>query len=246
MTNDQIFTAGAGGARDVIHPSTPRAARGGYTLVEMMVALAIGSVVVGGAMAGIVFLQKSYAATEQYAVNLADQSRLMDYLTLDLRRAVKADAPTTDGSGNVNGLTLYVPGYYTDPLSLNTPNTPRVYMDRAYYSPTVATTGLPPPVKVIYRQQPSFPDPYLGTLFNVITRQEGALRETSVAAGMDAFPEVTFDSAAGVAGVPFKDALRARIKVVFRPRYQTPVTPGSNTFVLHGLTFLRNNDIQQR
>ena len=215
----------------------------GYTLVEVLMAMALGSVVLGAAVTAMIFLQKSYAATEQYAVNLADQSRLMDYLTLDLRRAVNATF-TTDGAGQVNGFVLSVPNYYAD-AGLTTPNPPRIYLERAYYSSTPATSALPAPVTITYRQRPSFLDPKLGTLSNVVTRQENAFEETAVAAGMDAFPEITFEDAAGRAGVPFREALRARLKVVFRPRFQTPATPSSNTFVLHGLTFLRNNDTQQ-
>ena len=204
-----------------------------------MIALALGSVVTGAAMASMLFLQKSYAATEQYAVNLADQSRLMDYLTLDLRRAINASF-TTDGSGATNSLTLSVPDYYaaTDPPA---PNIPRIYVNSASYTPPGTA-----PVTIIYRQRPTFNDPSLGTLFNVVTRQEGALVETSVAAGMEAFPTVVFDAADGRSGVAFGDALRARLKIVFRPRFQTPATPGSNTFVLHGLTFLRNNETRRQ
>ncbi len=221
----------------------PRRARPGFTLVELMMALAIGSVVMGAAIGSIVFLQKSYAATEQYAVNLADQARLMDFLTLDLRRAVAPPPGTPVDPADT--LTLFVPGYYADP-SLNTPNSPRVYQQtRAYYSPTVATSALPLPVAVTYRQRPSFTDPRLGKLLNVITRQEGTLVETAVAAGMDAFPEIKFYDAAGSSVALFKNALSARVKVVFRPHFQTPATPSSNSFVLHGLTFLRNNDTRQ-
>lgn len=211
-----------------------------FTLVELLVAMTIGSVVLGAATAAIVFLQKSYAATEQYAVNLADQSRLMDYLTLDLRRATAATF-TTDGSGVTNGLNLSIPPYYTA-TSPPTPNTPRVYINAAYYGASPNA----PPVAIAYRFYPSFPDPKLGTVLNAVTRQEGADGETAVAAGLDAaFPEIIFEAADGTTGVSFARALRARLKIVFRPRFQTPATPSSNVIVLHGLTFLRNNDTQQ-
>ena len=211
----------------------------GFTLVEVVMALALGSVVMAAVLAAMVFLQKSYAATEQYAVNLADQSRLMDYLTLDLRRAVNVTF-TTDASGQTNGLTISVPPYYSsaDPFS---PNTPRIYLAAAYYGSTPGAL----PLAITYRQRASFNDPRLGLLLNVVTRQESGGPEAAVAAGMDAFPEVIFDAADGTSGVPFTKALRARLKVVFRPHFQTPATPSSNTFVLHGLVFLRNNDAQR-
>ena len=69
--------------------------RAAYTLVELMMAMAMTAVVVVAALSGIVALQKSYAATEQYASGMADQARLLDYLALDLRRAMTISATAT-------------------------------------------------------------------------------------------------------------------------------------------------------
>ena len=179
-------------------------------------------------------------------MNLADQSRLMDYLTLDLRRATDANT-TPDASGQPVSLRLTVPNYYAD-AGQTTPNPPRLKRGVAYYRPDKSNPSDPDPpttTTITYQQRASFNDFKVGMLYNVVTRQEDGYSEVAVAAGMDSFPVVTFDAADGRSGVPFKDARQARLKVVFRPRFQTPATPGSNTIVLHGLTYLRNNDVQK-
>ncbi len=140
-----------------------------FTLAEVMVAMAIGTVVCAMSMYGILFLQKSYAATEQYALSMTDQMRVLDYLSMDLRRAV---AVTVDNTNN--NLTMTLPSYYTysgatDPNHVNPqPVLPVVSADAqsAVYSPGTgpgtATPGvwyrfedadqIAPPPRVFHRR----------------------------------------------------------------------------------------------
>lgn len=214
-----------------------RRAATGFTLLEVVVAMALGSVVFAAALAGIIFLQKSYAATEQYATSLADQTRLLDYLAMDLRRATAATLTTSGGV--TTGLTLKLPNYYVDPNVPNAPNAPKLNLQAPYYDsgndPTTSIT-------VVYSLKASFSDPKAGTLLKAITRKEGAGRESAVAAGMFAFPDVTFWDSSGAQVATFEPAVQAHFTLSFNPMFQTPATPDTNKITLHALTFLRNND----
>lgn len=87
-----------------------RRSNGGYTLIELMMSTAIFSTVCAALLMAFVSLQRSYAATKDFAINHADQMRISDYLALDLRRAIAVQAAQND-------TTLYIPAYYTPRLS---------------------------------------------------------------------------------------------------------------------------------
>ena len=211
-------------------PGRLRAVAAGFTIAELVVAGGLGSVVFAAALAAVVNLQKSYTATEQYATSLTDQMRLVDYLSMDLRRAKKV---LFDLDGN--GMTLELPDYYYYNASdlkhvYPLPNTPKVPDDhsRAIYGNTVS------PPQVYYHFTAST---------GIITREEALARQpiTGVAPGQQpvaskvaAFPAITLDN-------PAKPLL-ARITATFHPMFQTPGTPDTNTITLHNVTFMRNND----
>lgn len=217
-------------------PLARRRTRGGFgfTLLEVVVSMALGSVVFAAALAAIVFLQKSYAATEQYASNLADQMRLIDYLAMDLRRAVNAEFVTS--GGKTTGLTLTLVDYYTTD---GVPNPPRLNLLAPYYGADPTST-----FKVFYLFQATYSDLRAGLLLNAVTRQERSTTspKTVVAAGMESFPDIKFYTPAEVETTVFQDALKSTLRIAFKPMFQTPATSNSNTIVLHGMTFLRNND----
>jgi hypothetical protein len=87
-------------------PRTVRRRLAGYTLIEMLMAAAVRGIVLAVLVAGSVALQRSFAATLDYATGQNDQMRIMDYLAVDLRRALTI---TPDGA---NGVTLTLPDYY--------------------------------------------------------------------------------------------------------------------------------------
>ena len=101
-----------------------RRGRFAYTLIEMLMASAITSILLSALVAGSIALQRSFAATLDYAIGQNDQMRIMDYLNVDLRRALTVDP---DGTG---GVTVGLPNYYN--------------ADGTVKSPTiVSTTGWP-------------------------------------------------------------------------------------------------------
>lgn len=63
--------------------------RSGFTIVELLIASMVTSVVLGGAATGIVALQRSFGNSKHYAEGLNDGCRLADYICRDLRNAIK-------------------------------------------------------------------------------------------------------------------------------------------------------------
>ena len=102
--------------------------------------------------------------------------------------------------------------------------------------PDPAVPAVPDPT-ITYQWQPTY---------DAVTRQDGSGTPITIAAGMKSFPEIVFYAADGTTRGTFQEAIQARVKVVFLPRFQTPLTPSSNAIVLHGLTYLRNHDLQKQ
>lgn len=217
--------------------ATVTAARAAFTLTEVIMALGLGAVVTAAALAGIVGLQRGYAASEQYGAGMADQMRLTDSLAMDLRRATGV---TRDADGL--GLTLTLPDFYRyDPNDTRRanplPNTPVVPADhsRALYQ-SAAPAPSPAP-RVVYR---------FDAARRQVTREEvpagqpnptgTAPARQDVAGNMAAFPTFVFDNAS--------TPLTAHVTVSFHPTFATAATPENNTITIHNLTFLRNNDFR--
>jgi prepilin-type N-terminal cleavage/methylation domain-containing protein len=101
----------------------------GFTVVELLCAAAISLVVIAGATSGVIALQKSFDGTQQYASGMNDGSRLIDYISRDLRNAVKVTkvvggVPTAFKSGSIDvegtdQLSISVPDYYMSNTRLN-------------------------------------------------------------------------------------------------------------------------------
>src|SRR3954447_18957869 len=102
----------------------------GFTMAEMMIAMAGSAIIIGALLFSSIGLQRAFRASELYAAAQADQRRLLDYVTRDLRRAVGiAMSTSVNGSDatkvgttpvtveNDIGLILTLPGYYKN----NTP-----------------------------------------------------------------------------------------------------------------------------
>jgi type II secretory pathway component PulJ len=78
---------------------------GGYAIAELIISLSIFSAISLGLVMGFTSLERSYAATTDFALNHADQMRISDYMALDLRRATSLSAAEND-------TTIYIPAYY--------------------------------------------------------------------------------------------------------------------------------------
>jgi prepilin-type N-terminal cleavage/methylation domain-containing protein len=85
--------------------TSSEAHRSGWTLTELLVAMAVASVMTAGVIAGAITIQRSFAASRHHVDSQAQQMRLMDFMGLDLRRALTVG--TADG-----GLQITIPDYY--------------------------------------------------------------------------------------------------------------------------------------
>jgi hypothetical protein len=138
-----------------------------FTLGEMMIGLAGSVIVIGALLFGSIGLQKSLHASELYAAYQADQRRILDYLSRDLRRSISiASATTMSGSAaatlaagsitveNQTALVLTLPGYYQgNEPGANDYDRPLAVMaadDRVDYG---TAAGLAPGVTVIFRRE---------------------------------------------------------------------------------------------
>jgi hypothetical protein len=112
-----------------------------FSLAELMIAAAVGTLAMAAAFSGAVTIQRTLVASEEFAADKSEQTRLSDYLALDLRRAISVTGP----DANVL-LTIKMPDYYDD---AGNPITPKVTKtpEYTYVSGYGAT-----PVTVVYRK----------------------------------------------------------------------------------------------
>ena len=140
----------------------------GFTLPEVMIAAAIGGVVIGAFLVAATTLQRAFVATQAYSASKRDQMRLTDYLALDLRRALTVQSTAT---GNTI-LTVTIPDYYD---SDGVPRIPTI-------SKLVANYGNPnAPVTVVYSRQGSS-----------VYRKEGNKPQAEIASNVEDF-QVTIE-----------------------------------------------------
>jgi prepilin-type N-terminal cleavage/methylation domain-containing protein len=111
----------------------------GFSLIEMMVTIAISSVALGAVLTSSISLQKSFNAIDAYFGTHMQQIRIVDYLSRDVKRGLVV---TT--SADLQTVTVTVPNYIIqagDPEAVANPDlvgTPR--------TPTVAYTASGPQV----------------------------------------------------------------------------------------------------
>jgi Tfp pilus assembly protein PilW len=95
---------------------TCRSLKSAFTLVEMLISVACGTMILAAVLTAGIALQRSFAAVEGYSVAEGDQLRVLDYIAMDCRRASSASVAN-------NVLTLTLPVYYTS-ASSGTPVAP--------------------------------------------------------------------------------------------------------------------------
>lgn len=198
---------------------------GGFTLAELMLSIAIGSVVCAVSMTGIVFLQKSYAATEQYALSMSDQMRVLHYLSMDLRRSTDVTIDSVNKS-----LTLTLPAYYVYNAGDTTHQNPLPVL------PTIATDSQ----HALYTAGKGAQTPSICYRFDPPTNQLQRREYFSdgndtgwqtVASQLNGFPTITQDPV---------NLLKYTIAISFTPAFQTLDTPDSNVITLSSTVYLRN------
>jgi Tfp pilus assembly protein PilW len=141
--------------------------QGAFTLAEVMVGMAGSVIVIGALLFGAFGLQRSLHASEMYASYQANQRRILDYLSRDLRRSIGiASATSISGSGatklvsgsitveNQTALVLTLPAYYQgNEPGVNNYDQPLPVVaanDQLGYG---TTSGLAPGVTVIFRKE---------------------------------------------------------------------------------------------
>ena len=95
--------------------------RSGFTLTEMMIAMAASSVVLGTTLTSSTSLQKSFKAVDSYFATHMQQIRIVDYLSRDVKRGLVV---TT--SVDKQTVTIIVPNYTIekgDPEYIANPDT---------------------------------------------------------------------------------------------------------------------------
>jgi prepilin-type N-terminal cleavage/methylation domain-containing protein len=102
----------------------------GFSLIEMMVTIAISSVALGAVLTSSISLQKSFNAIDAYFGTHMQQIRIVDYLSRDVKRGLVV---TT--SADLQTVTVTVPNYIIQPGDVEavanpdlvgTPRTPTV------------------------------------------------------------------------------------------------------------------------
>lgn len=123
--------------------ATKRRLLAAWTLSELMVALAVSSLLCGGLMTGSILLQKSFLASRYHMLAQAQQLRLTDYMDLDLRRALTVST----GSGR---LAMTIPDYYD---STGVPRDPQIKNGGIIYGPGTKTITYYQDGATIYRSE---------------------------------------------------------------------------------------------
>lgn len=102
----------------------------GFTLTEMMIALAASAVVLGATLTSSTSLQKSFNAIDSYFATHMQQIRIVDYLSRDVKRGLIV---TT--SADLQTVTITTPNYIiqtgdpeaiANPALAGTPRTPTI------------------------------------------------------------------------------------------------------------------------
>lgn len=105
-----------------------------FTMLEMLTATIITTVVVGSVFAATAALHKSFIGNRAYTKGINDNNRVVDYITRDLRNASAisrrtngTSAPFKVGAFDITAndeLCVFVPGYYVSNIPDNTQASP--------------------------------------------------------------------------------------------------------------------------
>ena len=229
-------------------PPRPPAA---YTLLELMVAMTMSAIALVATLTGVIALQKSYASTEEYATGMADQARLLDYLALDLRRAVPVAASGKNPAqaawvmdADDQGLTVNVPNYFL----FNASDTQHRFpvANAPVFDPTTAVVTYPDPSntatttqKITYRFDRGAitrTDPWQPLVYSAKAGKYVATGPVTIASGMDKFPTITADTSRS-------DGSVVRYNVTFHAIFRSATADQNNAVTLHNVTFIRSSDL---
>jgi prepilin-type N-terminal cleavage/methylation domain-containing protein len=81
----------------------------GFTLIELMFAVAVGALMMAALVAAAVCLQRSFTAVDNYFASHVQQVRIMDYLSRDVKRSYIVTTST-----DLQTVTCIIPNYLVD------------------------------------------------------------------------------------------------------------------------------------
>lgn len=196
--------------------------RFGFTLPEMSIALAAGSVILGATLTSSTSLQKSFNALDQYFGTHMQQIRIVDYLSRDVKRGLIV---TT--SADLQTVTITLPNYIIqagDPEAVINPalvGTPR--------TPTMAYT--PSGWQVNYGASTSTVIYSINGL-SILRTENGAV--TTIASSTDQLVPLTTD-------VELANTEYTKTSITFQPIFTSGGAPASRTgTTVYSTAYLRN------
>lgn len=101
-----------------------------FTLIELLVSSSVSLVLIGIGLVASISIQRCFNASMLYAKSQSQQSRVLDYIALDLRRAKTF---SWEASGASYTLILTIPDYYD---TNGQPRTPYIESGRVKYTAT--------------------------------------------------------------------------------------------------------------
>lgn len=204
-----------------------------FSMVELMVSLAVGSLILAAVASGTIAMQKLFVATDQYYMATSDQMRVLDFIALDMRRAVSGSV-----SNGAQTLALTIPDYVD-----YTQNPP------AARSPSVSATG-----KVTYgaaASQPTVVYALSGTAPNqviqrTLTAADGSVAKTTLTSAAANYQMSFFDpanpgstTAFSLGGIGQPSSITAQI--TFAPRFNRLNLTSSRQAATASMTMLMRN-----
>ncbi len=203
-----------------------------FTLVELMVATSIMSVMSGALMMGFVALQRNFFATSDYSTNHADEMRISDYISQDLRSALSV---AFTGTGSSTVVTMSLPNFYDNARA---PRIPVVNKNGTVTYKDTTTTPATATSTVIY---------YLSN--GIMYRQQNGTN-MALAVNVADFQLTATDSAVDPnAGTTFnlsstylKRVAEVKIRINFNPRFRASGSDqsGINGTSFYNTTLMRN------
>ena len=127
-----------------------------FTLSEMIIATAIGSIILGVTLTSSIALQKSFNQVDNYSVTHTQQIRIVDYLARDVRRGLSVTS-----SVDLQTVTITIPKY--------------IYQAGDTDLPNASLIGTPRPPKRVYNSGTGDPNiNYAATTSTVVYSVQGA------------------------------------------------------------------------
>jgi type II secretory pathway component PulJ len=117
-----------------------------FTLIEMIVAMATGSAIVGVTVLSSIALQRSFNSTDNYVATQAQQIRIVDFLARDVRRGLSVISSVDQQTVQIQ-IPKYIiqagdPEAILNPSLIGTPRSPsRAIVSRDYNINYGATTS---------------------------------------------------------------------------------------------------------